>query len=66
MSALLVNPVYISGMVMNAPVIAVYRFGIYGFTLFLQSDLSGSLFLIGVRNSIIIFKYIKKVLSTDI
>ena len=34
-SALLVIPVYISGLVMNTPVIAAYRFGIYGFTFFL-------------------------------
>lgn len=32
---LLVIPVYLSGLVFNTPVIAVYRFGIYGFTFFL-------------------------------
>lgn len=31
----LMIPVYLSGMVLNTPVIAVYRFGIYGFTFFL-------------------------------
>ena len=32
---LLVIPVYLSGLVLNTPVIAVYRFGIYGFTFLL-------------------------------
>ena len=32
---LLVIPVYLSGLVLNTPIIAVYRFGIYGFTFFL-------------------------------
>ena len=32
---LLVIPVYLSGLILNTPVIAVYRFGIYGFTFFL-------------------------------
>ena len=32
---LLVIPVYLSGLVLNTPVICVYRFGIYGFTFFL-------------------------------
>lgn len=32
---LLVIPVYLSGMLLNAPIISVYRFGIYGFTFFL-------------------------------
>lgn len=32
---LLAVPVYLSGLVLNTPVIAVYRFGIYGFTFFL-------------------------------
>ena len=32
---LLVIPVYLSGLVFNTPIIAVYRFGIYGFTFFL-------------------------------
>lgn len=31
----LVIPVYLSGQILNAPVIVVYRFGIYGFTFFL-------------------------------
>lgn len=31
----LVVPVYLSGLVLNAPVIVVYRFGIYGLTFFL-------------------------------
>lgn len=31
----LVIPVYLSGMILNTPVITVYRFGIYGFTFFL-------------------------------
>lgn len=32
---LLVIPVYLSGLILNTPVICVYRFGIYGFTFFL-------------------------------
>lgn len=32
---LLVIPLYLSGMILNTPVIAVYRFGIYGFSFFL-------------------------------
>lgn len=32
---LLAVPVYLSGLVLNTPVISVYRFGIYGFTFFL-------------------------------
>lgn len=32
---LLAVPVYLSGLVLNTPVICVYRFGIYGFTFFL-------------------------------
>ncbi len=32
---LLAVPVYLSGLILNTPVIAVYRFGIYGFTFFL-------------------------------
>lgn len=32
---LLVIPVYLSGLILNMPVIAVYRFGIYSFTFFL-------------------------------
>ncbi len=32
---LLTVPVYLSGLILNTPVIAVYRFGIYGFTFFL-------------------------------
>lgn len=32
---LLAVPVYLSGLVLNTPVIVVYRFGIYGFTFFL-------------------------------
>lgn len=32
---LLVVPVYLSGLILNTPVIAVYRFGIYGLTFFL-------------------------------
>lgn len=32
---LLVIPVYVSGLILNTPVIVVYRFGIYGFTFFL-------------------------------
>ncbi|MCH5258740.1 MAG: acyltransferase [Lachnospiraceae bacterium] len=32
---LLVIPVYLSGLILNTPIIAVYRFGIYGFTFFL-------------------------------
>ena len=32
---LLVIPVYLSGLVLNTPIIAVYRFGIYGFTFLL-------------------------------
>lgn len=32
---LLVVPVYLSGLVLNTPVISVYRFGIYGLTFFL-------------------------------
>ena len=32
---LLVVPVYLSGLILNTPVICVYRFGIYGFTFFL-------------------------------
>lgn len=32
---LLVIPVYISGLVLNTPVVTVYRFGVYGFTFFL-------------------------------
>lgn len=32
---LLVIPVYLSGLIFNAPMISVYRFGIYGFTFFL-------------------------------
>lgn len=31
----LIIPVYLSGLILNTPVIAVYRFGIYGFTFFL-------------------------------
>ena len=34
-AVLLVIPVYLSGLVLNTPVISVYRFGIYGFTFFL-------------------------------
>lgn len=34
-AVLLVIPVYLSGLVLNTPIIAVYRFGIYGFTFFL-------------------------------
>lgn len=34
-SALLVIPVYFSGLVLNAPIISVYRFGVYGFVFFL-------------------------------
>lgn len=32
---LLVIPVYLSGLILNTPIIAVYRFGIYGITFFL-------------------------------
>ena len=32
---LLVVPVYLSGLILNTPIIAVYRFGIYGFTFLL-------------------------------
>ena len=32
---LLLVPVYLSGLILNTPVIVVYRFGIYGFTFFL-------------------------------
>ena len=32
---LLVVPVYLSGLILNTPIIAVYRFGIYGVTFFL-------------------------------
>ena len=32
---LFVIPVYLSGLILNTPVIVVYRFGIYGFTFFL-------------------------------
>lgn len=32
---LLIIPVYLSGLILNTPIIAVYRFGIYGFTFFL-------------------------------
>lgn len=32
---LLVIPVFLSGLILNTPVIVVYRFGIYGFTFFL-------------------------------
>lgn len=32
---LMVIPVYLSGLVLNTPIIAVYRFGIYGFTFLL-------------------------------
>ena len=32
---LLVIPVYLSGLILNTPIIAVYRFGIYGFVFFL-------------------------------
>lgn len=32
---LLAVPVYLSGLVLNTPIICVYRFGIYGFTFFL-------------------------------
>lgn len=32
---LLVIPVFLSGLILNTPIIAVYRFGIYGFTFFL-------------------------------
>ena len=32
---LLVIPVYLSGLILNTPIIAVYRFGIYGFTFLL-------------------------------
>lgn len=32
---LLVIPVYLSGLILNTPVVVVYRFGIYGFTFFL-------------------------------
>lgn len=34
-AVLLVIPVYLSGLVLNTPIIAVYRFGIYGVTFFL-------------------------------
>ncbi len=32
---LLVIPVYLAGMILNMPIVSVYRFGIYGFTFFL-------------------------------
>ena len=32
---LLLIPVFLSGLILNTPIIAVYRFGIYGFTFFL-------------------------------
>lgn len=34
-AVMLVIPVYLSGLILNAPVICVYRFGIYGVTFFL-------------------------------
>ena len=32
---LLLIPVYLSGLILNTPIVSVYRFGIYGFTFFL-------------------------------